>query len=64
MSPNDVDPQTEELWTAEIERRAREVVEGGVTLLDADEVHAKAAKLLRAWADRRLPFRPQDRTKS
>jgi hypothetical protein len=50
MSPNDVDPQTEELWTAEIERRAREVVEGKVTLLDADEVHADAARLLRARA--------------
>jgi hypothetical protein len=63
MSPDNLDPQTEELWTAEIERRAREVAEGTVALLDADEVHAEAARLLRARADRRSPFCPQDGTK-
>ena len=52
MSPDEIDPQTEELWTAVIVRRAHEVVEGKVTLLDADEMHAEAA------------LNPQDRTKS
>jgi hypothetical protein len=64
MNRDHFDPQAEKLWTAEIERRAGEVVEGKVTLFDADEVHAEATGLLRAWAARRLPFRPQARTKS
>jgi hypothetical protein len=63
MSPDDVDPPVEEPWTAEIERRAREVAEGQVTLLDADEVHAKAARLLRARAGHRLPLSTRDRGK-
>jgi predicted kinase len=52
VSPDEIDPRAEELWTAEIERRAREVAEGKVTLIDADEVHAEAARRLRAWAGR------------
>jgi hypothetical protein len=63
MSPDNVETQAAALWVAEIERRACDVADGSVSLLDADEVHAEAARLLRARADRRLSFCPQDRTK-
>ena len=47
MSAETADPQTESLWAAEIERRAREVADGRVALVDADEVHAEIARRLR-----------------
>jgi hypothetical protein len=50
------------MWLRE-KRTGDEVADGSVSLLDADEVHAEAARLLRARADRRSPFWPQDRTK-
>jgi hypothetical protein len=40
------DPQFEALWAAEIERRAREVVDRKVALIDADDVHAEIAERL------------------
>jgi putative addiction module component (TIGR02574 family) len=46
------DPNADSLWATEIDRRAREVAEGKVTLVDADEVHAEAARRLRARAGR------------
>ena len=46
------DPNADALWAAEIERRAREVTNGKVALVDADEVHAEAARRLRARAGR------------
>ena len=42
MSPDDVEAQAKALWVAEIERRAREVAEGKVALIDAAEVHTEA----------------------
>jgi DNA-binding helix-hairpin-helix protein with protein kinase domain len=50
MSPDEVEPQTVALWTAEIDRRAREVADGKVVLVDADDVHAEAARRLHARA--------------
>jgi hypothetical protein len=44
--PAATDPQAEALWAAEIERRTREVADGKVTLIDADEVHAEIAERL------------------
>jgi len=38
------DLQAEALWAAEIERRAREVADGRVALIDSDEVHAEIAQ--------------------
>jgi hypothetical protein len=52
VSPDEVDLRAEELWAAEIERRAREVAERKVPLIDADEVHAEAARRLRARTGR------------
>jgi hypothetical protein len=52
MSPDDVEPQAKELWATEIDRRAREVADGKVALVDAEEVHAEAARRLRARAGR------------
>jgi putative addiction module component (TIGR02574 family) len=46
------DPNADSLWATEIDRRAHEVAEGKVTLVDADEVHAEAARRLRARAGR------------
>jgi putative addiction module component (TIGR02574 family) len=46
------DPNADSLWATEIDRRAREVAEGKVALVDADEVHAEAARRLRARAGR------------
>lgn len=54
MSPKDVAPQVKRLWAAEIARRAREVAEGKVTLVDADEVHAEAAEHLRRRSAARI----------
>ncbi|MGB8295477.1 MAG: addiction module protein [Polyangia bacterium] len=45
--PDATDPQAEALWATEIERRAREVADGKVDLVDADEVHAEIAERLR-----------------
>jgi putative addiction module component (TIGR02574 family) len=52
LDAQDADPNADALWTGEIERRAREVADGKVALVDADEVHAEAAKRLRARAGR------------
>jgi hypothetical protein len=48
----DADPSADSLWASEIERRTLEVAEIKVALVDANEVHAEAARRLRAWADR------------
>jgi hypothetical protein len=45
--PAGTDPQAESLWAAEIERRAREVADGKVSLIDVAEVHAEIARHLR-----------------
>ncbi|HJX66971.1 MAG TPA: addiction module protein [Polyangia bacterium] len=45
--PAGTDPQAESLWAAEIERRAREVADGKVSLIDAANVHAEIARRLR-----------------
>ncbi|MGB8293986.1 MAG: addiction module protein [Polyangia bacterium] len=45
--PPATDPHADALWAAEIERRAREVLDGKVELVDADEVHAEIAERLR-----------------
>ena len=52
LDAEDVDPRTDTLWAAEIERRAREVADGKVALIDADEVHAEIAQRLRARTGR------------
>ena len=44
--PAATDPQAKALWAAEIERRASEVADGKVVLIDADEVHAEIARRL------------------
>jgi hypothetical protein len=43
----EADPRADALWAAEIERRAHEVADGNVTLVDADEVHAEIDRSLR-----------------
>jgi hypothetical protein len=50
MSPDEVEPRIEALWTAALDRRAREVAEGKVELIAADQVHAEAARFVRARA--------------
>jgi hypothetical protein len=50
--PAGPDPQAESLWATEIERRACEVAEGKVDLVDADGVHAEIARRLRTRAAR------------
>jgi putative addiction module component (TIGR02574 family) len=52
LDTEDADPNADALWATEIERRAREVTDGKVALVDADEVHAEAARRLRARAGR------------
>ena len=52
LDAEDRDPRADALWAAEIERRAREVADGKVTLIDADEVHAELAQRLRARTGR------------
>ena len=52
LDADDADPHADALWATEIERRAREVAEGNVALVDAIEVHAEAARSLRARAGR------------
>ncbi len=52
LDAEDADPNADSLWATEIDRRSREVAEGKVTLVDADEVHAEAARRLRARAAR------------
>ena len=52
LDSEDADPHADALWTTEIERRARDVADGKVILVDADEVHAEAARRLRARAGR------------
>ena len=52
MSPEKVDPPAESLWATEIERRAREVADGKVALVDADEVHAEIVERLRTRTGR------------
>jgi putative addiction module component (TIGR02574 family) len=46
------DPGADAAWVSEIERRAREVAEGKVTLADANDVHAEVASHLRTRAGR------------
>jgi putative addiction module component (TIGR02574 family) len=46
------DSNADGLWAAEIERRAKDIADGRVALIDAEDVHADAAKLLRARAGR------------
>ena len=52
LDAEDADPRADALWAAEIERRAREVADGNVALVDADEVHAEIAQRLRARTGR------------
>ena len=52
LDAEDGDPRADALWAAEIERRAREVADGKVTLIDADEVHAELTQRLRARTNR------------
>ena len=52
LDGEDADPAADALWATEIERRARDVADGKVALDDADEVHAEAARRLRARAGR------------
>ena len=52
LDAEDADPRADALWAAEIERRAREVADGKVALVDADEVHAEIAQRLRARTGR------------
>jgi putative addiction module component (TIGR02574 family) len=47
LDAEDADPHADALWAAEIERRAREVADGKIALIDADEVHAEIARSLR-----------------
>ena len=44
--PAATDAQVEAFWAAAIERRAREVVDRKVALIDADDVHAEIAERL------------------
>jgi|GEM_PF-7060267 hypothetical protein len=46
--PAATDAQVEAFWAAAIERRAREVADDKVDLIEADEVHAEIARRLRA----------------
>jgi putative addiction module component (TIGR02574 family) len=46
------DPGADAAWLTEIDRRAREVAEGNVTLADAADVHAEVASRLRTRAGR------------
>ena len=61
LDAEDGDPRADALWAAEIERRAREVADGKVALIDADEVHAEIAQRIRARTVRCLAriFRPK-----
>jgi hypothetical protein len=52
LDAEDADPHADALWATEIDRRARDVADGKVALVDADEVHAEAARRLRARAGR------------
>jgi putative addiction module component (TIGR02574 family) len=52
LDGEDADPRADALWAAEIERRAREVADGKVALVDADEVHTEIAQRLRARTGR------------
>jgi putative addiction module component (TIGR02574 family) len=47
LDAEEADPRADALWAAEIERRAHEVADGNVTLVDADEVHAEIDRSLR-----------------
>lgn len=47
------EPTADALWAAEIERRAMEVAQGKVVLINAEDVHAEAAKLVGTRAERR-----------
>ena len=52
LDAEDADPRADALWACEIERRAREVADGNVALIDADEVHSELAQRLRARTGR------------
>lgn len=41
LSGEQLDPTWVEAWSDEVSRRAREVTDGAVALVDADEVHAE-----------------------
>jgi hypothetical protein len=45
-------PNADSLWATEIDRRVNDLADGKVSLVDADEVHAEAARRLRARAGR------------
>ncbi len=52
LDAEDPDPRADALWAAEIERRAREMADGSVNLVDADEVHAEIARRIRTQTAR------------
>jgi putative addiction module component (TIGR02574 family) len=52
LDAEDADPGADGLWAAEIERRAKDVADGKVPLIDAEEVHAEADRGLRTRAGR------------
>jgi putative addiction module component (TIGR02574 family) len=52
LDAEEVEPQVDALWAAEIERRAQDVADGRVALVDANDVHAEATRRLRARAGR------------
>ena len=52
LDAEDAAPNADALWATEIDRRAHEVAEDKVALVDADDVHAEAARRLRARAGR------------
>jgi putative addiction module component (TIGR02574 family) len=52
LDAEDADPHADALWASEIESRARQVADGKVDLVDADEVHAELSRNLRIQAAR------------
>lgn len=52
LDAEQADPSADALWAAEIERRAQDVAEGKVDLVDADDVHAELSARLRSRSGR------------
>lgn len=52
LDAEEADPKADALWAAQIERRADDVAQGKVDLVDADDVHAELAALLRSRSGR------------
>jgi hypothetical protein len=46
-------PDADALWAKEIGRRAREVLDGKVDLVDAEQVHAETRALLKSMRSKR-----------